>query len=99
MDIRLARADTIIWLDFNRYFCLWRVVKRYMQYPAKVRPDMAVECPERLNWDFIVYVWNFPQLRRSRIIDRLAKYQTDKQIMVLQNPKQVLDLLQRINIS
>ncbi|MEM8721135.1 MAG: DNA topology modulation protein [Cyanobacteria bacterium P01_G01_bin.39] len=92
MDIRLERADTIIWLDFNRYLCLWRVLKRYMQYPGKVRPDMAEECPERLNWDFFMYVWNFPQLHRSRIIDKLAKYQTDKQIIVLQNPRQVLDL-------
>ena len=97
MDIRLAAADTIIWLDFNRYLCLWRVFKRYLNYPGKIRPDMAAGCPERLNWEFIQYVWNFPRLHRPRIFDKLAKYQDDKQITVLQNPHQVLNLLQQTN--
>jgi hypothetical protein len=60
MDIRLAVADTVIWLDFNRYLCLWRVCKRYLKYPGKTRPDMAANCPERLTREFLQYVWNFP---------------------------------------
>ena len=28
LEIRLARADTVIFLDFSRYLCLWRVCKR-----------------------------------------------------------------------
>jgi adenylate kinase family enzyme len=99
MDIRLAAADTIIWLDFNRYLCLGRVIKRYLQYPGKTRPDMAANCPERLNREFIKYVWNFPQIHRSKITARLAKYQQDKQIIILQNPHQVLDLLGGINLT
>ena len=90
---RLAAADTIIWLDFNRYLCLWRVIKRYLQYRGKTRPDMAASCPERLNLEFLLYVWRFPQLHRSRICEKLAACQEDRQIIVLQNPRQVLDLL------
>ncbi|WP_019507741.1 DNA topology modulation protein [Pleurocapsa sp. PCC 7319] len=97
MDIRLTAADTIIWLDFNRYLCLWRVIKRYLEYPGKVRPDMAAECPERLNWEFLQYVWNFPTLHRHRIIDKLSKYRANKQIVVLQNPHQILSLLDQAN--
>lgn len=51
LDMRLAAADTVIWLDFSRYLCLWRVFQRYLQYAGKVRPDMATECPEKLNWE------------------------------------------------
>lgn len=98
MNTRLAAADTIIWLDFNRYLCLWRVIKRFLQYPGKVRPDMAAGCPERLNWEFLQYVWNFPHLRRPQITDRLAKYQADKQIIVLQNPHQMLNWLCQTNV-
>jgi adenylate kinase family enzyme len=98
MGIRLAAADTVIWLDFNRYLCLWRVCKRYLKYPGKTRPDMGVNCPERLNRDFIQYVWNFPRVHRSKIIDKLANYQQNKQI-ILQNPHQVLDLLEGINLT
>lgn len=98
MGIRLAAADTVIWLDFNRYLCLWRVCKRYLKYPGKTRPDMGVNCPERLNRDFIQYVWNFPRVHRSKIIDKLANYQ-HKQIIMLHNPHQVVDLLEGINLT
>ena len=98
LDLRLAAADTVIWLDFGRCLCLWRVIKRYIRYPGKTRPDMATKCPERLNWEFMQYVWNFSKLHRFEIIEKLAKYQEDKQIIVLQHPRQVLDLLQRINL-
>ena len=99
MDIRLSAADTIIWLDFNRYLCLWRVLKRYLRYSGRTRPDMAAECPERLNWEFIKYVWNFPKLHRFRIINKLGKYQTSKQIIILQKHQQVLNLLYSNNAA
>lgn len=96
MNLRLAAADTIIWLDFNRYLCVWRVLKRYIQYSGKTRPDMASGCPERLNWEFLTYVWNFPRLSRPQILIRLAQLQDNKQIIIIENPSQVLDLLERI---
>jgi adenylate kinase family enzyme len=100
LDIRLAAADTVIWLDFNRYLCLWRVCQRYLKYLGKTRPDMAANCPERLNREFMQYVWNFPRVHRSKIIDKLAEYQQqkNKQVIILQNHSQVLDLLEGINL-
>lgn len=99
LDVRLAAADTIIWLDFNRYLCLGRVFQRYLKYLGKTRPDMAANCPERLTREFIQYVWNFPQVHRSKITAKLAKYQyqENKQVIILQNPRQVLDLLEQFN--
>lgn len=97
IDIRLAAADTVIWLDFNRYLCLWRIIKRYFEYTGRVRPDMAAECSEKLSWEFIRYVWNFSKLHRSRIIDKLEKYRGSKQIIILNHPRQVLNLLQQTN--
>ena len=97
LDIRLAAADTIIWLDFNRYLCLSRVLKRYLQYPGKTRPDMAQGCPERINLKFFKYVWDFPRLQRPKNQAKLNKYDREKQIIILQNPRQVLNLLKRIN--
>ncbi|BAZ43015.1 topology modulation protein [Chondrocystis sp. NIES-4102] len=97
MDIRLAVADTIIWLDFNRYLCLWRVLKRYLQYSGKTRPDMATGCLERFNWEFLQYVWNFNQIHRPTILEQIAKYRGNQQIIILQKPHQALDLRSGIN--
>lgn len=44
MNIRLNRADTIIYLDFPTYRCLWRITKRIIKHHGKVRPDMPTGC-------------------------------------------------------
>ena len=93
MDLRLKAADTVIWLDFNRYLCLWRVIKRSLQYAGTTRSDMAKGCPERFNWEFLRYVWHFPKLHRFKIVDRLANFSGSKKIIILRNPSQLSDLL------
>lgn len=95
MDIRLTAADAIVWLDFSRYLCLWRVFKRSLQHFGRVRSDMADGCPERLNWEFLRYVWNFSQLHRPKIVGKLARHQTDKQIIILRNAHQVSNWLKQ----
>ena len=97
MKMRLDAASTIIWLDFNRILCLWRVINRYWQYKGKVRPDMAVGCPEKLDLDFLQYIWNFPLIQRPKILARLAPYQNDKQIVILKNPRQLSNFLLHIS--
>lgn len=56
---------------------------------------MALECPERLTGEFIQYVWNFPRLHRPKIATKVDQYRACKQIIMLQNPSQVLNLLQQ----
>ncbi len=54
-DQRIARADTLIWLDLPTGLRMWRVVARRWQYRGQTRPDMAPDCPERLNIYFLFY--------------------------------------------
>lgn len=95
LEIRLKAADAIIWLDFSRRLCLWRVVTRYIKYRGRVRPDMAAGCQEKLNLEFLQYVWNFPTQGRTKILGKLAKYRDFKQIIILSNPRQVSDFLKQ----
>ena len=48
MPQRLRRCDTVIYLDFSRWACLWGVFQRQLMYRGKVRPDMAPGCPEQI---------------------------------------------------
>ena len=54
---RLARADTLIWLDVAWPWRLWRIVRRTLRYYGRSRPDLPAGCPERFNADFLAYVW------------------------------------------
>src|SRR4028119_1383871 len=40
-DIRIKACDTLIFLDMPRLVCLRRVVKRWLDYRHRTRPDMA----------------------------------------------------------
>jgi len=64
MDIRLAAADTIIFLDLPPLLCLWRVGTRQIRYRGRTRPDMGPGCPERLTSFFLKYIWNYRRDRR-----------------------------------
>lgn len=72
MDIRIERADTIVYLDFPIALCLWRALKRVWQYRGRSRPDMTEGCPERFDLDFFLYIasWNWnARPRTERLLD------------------------------
>jgi adenylate kinase family enzyme len=71
---RLARADTVIWLDFPMWLCLTRIVRRAIRYRGRTRPDMAEGCPEQLRWEFLLHTARFPWNSRRRIVAKLAGF-------------------------
>lgn len=95
MDLRLEAADTIIFLDFPRLLCTWRILKRVVEYRPGTRPDMAAGCHERLNLDFIKYVWTFPERHRPRILERLRDY-PEKTLYHLETPTSLREFLLRL---
>ena len=88
IPMRLPKCDTIIYLDFSRWECLLGVFQRIIKNYGKVRPDMAEGCPERFDWDFIKFVWNFNKNNRVRNYTYLASAKHAKHI-VLKSRKEV----------
>jgi adenylate kinase family enzyme len=89
LERRLGAADTIIFLDFPRLVCVWRVLRRRLQYARRQRPDMTPGCRETLDWAFLRWVWRFPADDRPRILDKLAALPPDKQVIRLASPAAV----------
>jgi adenylate kinase family enzyme len=96
LDIRLAIADTVIFLDFPRLLCLWRVCKRWWQYANETRPDMAAGCPEKLDWEFLYWVWTYPSRRRSTILEKLSQLAPEQRVLILRSPSAVQQFLQEL---
>ena len=92
---RLERCDTVIYLDFSRFACLMGVAKRVLTTYGTVRPDMAEGCPERFDWEFLQWVWNFNKNKRKKYYDLLSA-QTGKEIYILKNRCQVKRFLGQI---
>ncbi|HVF47034.1 MAG TPA: DNA topology modulation protein [Pyrinomonadaceae bacterium] len=87
-QIRLNACDTAIWLDIPRAICMYRVLKRAIVYRNRSRPDMAEGCNERLDWDFIRWVWNYPKRARTRIAKELEQA-PGKRIVILRSRRDV----------
>ena len=88
MEERIAHCDTIIYLDFSRFACLRGVLKRVITTYGKVRPDMGEGCPERLDWEFLKWVWNFNKNKRERYY-RMLNEAEGKETIVLKNRRMV----------
>ena len=85
---RLQRCDTVIYLDFSRWQCLLGMCQRVLGSYGKNRPDMANGCPERFDWEFVKFIWNFNAQNRVRNYTWIAKSRHAKAI-VLKNRRQV----------
>lgn len=71
---RLARADTLIYLDVAMTVSLWRVFLRAWRWRGQVRPDMPEGCPERFDPAFFWYVANWNRRNRAVNLGRLAAF-------------------------
>ncbi len=96
MEVRLAAADTIIFLDLPRWLCLVRVVRRQIYYRRRTRPDIAPGCPERLTVTFLKYIWNYRRDRRPGILERMREHAEGQRLVHLQMPAQVRRFLETL---
>ena len=86
---RMAEADVIILLLFNRFSCLYRAYRRYKQYKNETRPDMAEGCNEKFDPEFAKWIlWGGRTKRaRERYRSVISKYK--KKAIVIKNQKEL----------
>jgi adenylate kinase family enzyme len=72
---RLERADTVVYLDYPTWLCLWRALRRVWRFRGATRPDMASGCPERFDPRFFLYILTFRRGPRSRTEARLEGHE------------------------
>jgi adenylate kinase family enzyme len=93
LDLRLAASDTVVFLDFARARCLWRVAARAWRHRGESRPDMAPGCPERLTREFVRWIWEYPRRRRPGVLRRLALLPPAVRVVRLRSPRAVAQWL------
>ena len=97
LEWRLKYADTVIFFDYNRFLCLWRVVKRVITNYGKVRADMPKGCPERFDWEFLKYVYEFNDKQRADIYKKLST-NSNVRVIIINNRKQFRKLEKELNL-
>ena len=86
---RMDEADKIVFLDFNRFTCLRRALKRRKEYEGKSRFSMTEGCPERISPQFFWWlVWTGRTKRRRKKFQALKQRYQEK-VVVLKNQRQL----------
>jgi adenylate kinase family enzyme len=87
--IRLAAADTIVFLDRSRLLCLRRALWRHFRYRRKPRPDFSDECLDKLDWKYIKKVWSFPEEDRPTLLANIQTYGANKAYFHLHSQREI----------
>jgi len=87
LELRVQYADLIIFLDFSNILCVYRACKRAWTYRGTTRPDMGEDCPEKIDWEFIRWIWRFPKDARPEILRILEE--SKAKTVFLKSPKEV----------
>jgi adenylate kinase family enzyme len=87
-DVRLSRADTVVFLDLPRWLCAWRVLKRHVrgspEYPQGVRGS--------IRWSLVLLRWiwtTWPSRRRPSLVRAIAEHATGTQTIHLRSRREV----------
>jgi hypothetical protein len=55
---------------------------------------MGEGCPEKIDWEFFKWVWNYP--KRSREITLEIIRNSGKRVIILKNPREVKQLINAV---
>lgn len=71
LDVRFSKADTVIYLCYPRYLCIWRVLKRALTKPQHLSDS---GCANFINYELLEYIWNFKKEKSLRIKELKNQY-------------------------
>ena len=91
---RLERCDAVVLLDYPRRVCLLRALRRILSWRGRTRPDMAADCPERLDGEFVRWIWEFHRTQRPQVLELLDGWTGEKH--VFRSPKDCADFLAKL---
>jgi adenylate kinase family enzyme len=89
LKLRAAAADTIIFIDIPRRHSYLRIFTRFLRFRGETRPNVTSGCPEKIDLDFIRWIWNYPRTRKPVILKFLERQKAAKTIVVLKGQKEI----------
>lgn len=83
LPIRLAAADTVIFLDLPGWACLWGILQRRLRHGGG--QHQAIGVYDRITWNFIRYIFGYRKNMAPRVRALIASHAQDAQVTVLRS--------------
>ena len=97
-DIRLPRTDIVIWVRMARLLCVWGVLTRWLKHLGRTRPEMAPGCIERVDWQFLEFIWTFEKKFTPRITAAIAAHGPHVPVLQVKSRRQMRALLDLLGV-
>lgn len=97
-DLRVPRSDVVIWVRMPRLLCVWGVLTRWLKYFGRTRPEMAPGCIEKVDREFLEFIWTFEQKFSPRIVAGLAEHGPEVPVLQLKSRRQMSQLLDLLGL-
>ena len=91
LQFRMERASSVVYIDFNRYFCIFRAIKRWIGNYGKTRWDLGDDCLEKIDLEFLSWIWNYPKRSRSKVLEMISLFgnNSNNGVYILKSRKDV----------
>jgi adenylate kinase family enzyme len=96
MPIRLARADTVMFLDIPARTCLLGIAQRRWRYRGGQHGDGVYD---RITWNFIRYILRYRRDMRPRVTAHLAEHGRHVRFVCLSSRRKVNRFLHALQTS
>lgn len=64
----ISQVDIVIWLRPKRHTAIFRILKRAILNFGQVREEFAPGCNERIDFEFLKWVWSYPKSKDPELI-------------------------------
>lgn len=73
LEIRYAKADLVLYINFPRWICIYRILKRIL-FPNTEIDDRADNCKDRISWKLLKYSWTFDKRIKGPLMHLHKQY-------------------------
>lgn len=98
LDMRVARADWLVFVDAPMPVCLIRKFKEMMRGRRDRKAEIAPECPPRLDTRLLRFIWTFPTSIGPRINTIIARERRNRTIFILRSKREQEEFLAKVPI-
>ena len=89
-------ADVVIYFYLPIHICLFRVLKRLFYRDPRIK-DRAENCPTKVDWKLIKYMWDFENQTQTRgRLDLLKQLHPNVRFYKVQSDSEAKELMKAI---
>ena len=85
INIRLARADGLVWLNLSRWRYMTRLIYRRIRYYGRERYDLGVGLSEKLNFGHLRHAFAYPENKGPKMKQIITRARAQNKAVYILN--------------